>query len=77
MKNSGEQLEKSFLREKRNSKNYFMKTKLKYSICYEVFTGLYHSTLLGGEFGNCHGQGKTPYESFISLKIRVNQLRRK
>ena len=50
---------------------------LKHSICYEALTGLYYSTLLGGEFGNCHGQGKTAEGAYISLKIRVNQLRNK
>jgi len=50
---------------------------MEYSIWRDVFTGLYYTTLLGGEFANCHGQGSTPDEAVISLKIRVNQLRRK
>ena len=44
---------------------------------YNIFTGLYYTTLLGGEFSNCHGQGRTPDEAVVSLRIRVNQLRRK
>jgi hypothetical protein len=50
---------------------------LNYSIFQDVFTGLYHSTLLGGKFSNCHGQGRSAKEAVISLKIRVNQLKRK
>ena len=49
---------------------------MKYSIYRDVFTRLYYTTLLGGEFSNCHGQGSTPEFAVISLKIRVNQLRR-
>ena len=45
-------------------------------IDYNVFTGLYYATLLGGEFANCYGQGKTPEDATSSLKLRVNQLRR-
>ena len=50
---------------------------MKYSIFREVFTGLYYSTLLGGEFSNCHGQGSTIDGAVASLKIRVMQLRNK
>ena len=50
---------------------------MKYIIWRNIFTGLYHTTLLGGEFANCHGQGRSEHEAFISLKIRVNQLRNK
>jgi len=50
---------------------------MNYSIWYNVFTGLHYTTLLGGEFANCHGQGSTPEGAVISLKIRVNQLRGK
>ena len=50
---------------------------MKYSIFRDVFTGLYYSTLLGGEFSNCHGQGSTIDGAIASLKIRVNQLRNK
>jgi len=50
---------------------------MKYIIHYNFFAGLYNSTLLGGEFSNCHGQGLTPEDAIISLKIRVNQLRNK
>ena len=50
---------------------------MEYTTFYDFFTGLYYTTLLGGEFGNCHGQGNTPEGAAISLKIRVNQLRNK
>lgn len=50
---------------------------MDYSIHQDVFTGLYYSTLLGGEFANCHGQGSTPDGAVKSLKIRVIQLRNK
>jgi len=50
---------------------------MKFSIYRDVFTGLYYTTLLGGEFANCHGQGSTPDSAITSLKIRVYQLRRK
>ena len=52
-------------------------SEMKCSIGYNFFTGLYDSTLLGGEFSNCHGQGKTPQDSIDSLKLRVIQLRNK
>lgn len=48
-----------------------------YNIYKDIFTGLYYTTLLGGEFDNCHGQGTTEQGAVTSLKIRVNQLRRK
>lgn len=48
---------------------------MKYHLSRSVFTGLYYTTLLGGEFDNCHGQGRTEKEAVASLKIRVNQLR--
>ena len=50
---------------------------MKYSIYRDVFTGLYYTILLGGEFSNCYGQGSTEDGAVASLKIRVNQLRRK
>lgn len=46
-------------------------------ICYNFFTRLYYATLLGGEFANCYGQGSTPKDATISLKIRMIQLRNK
>ena len=49
---------------------------MKYSIYRDVFTGLYTTLLLGGEFGNCQGEGKTAENAIASLKIRVAQLRR-
>lgn len=51
--------------------------ELQYSIHRDVFTGLYYTLLLGGEFANCYGQGSTPEGALGSLKIRVYQLRRK
>jgi len=48
---------------------------LKAHIHRSVWTNRYESTLLGGEFSNCHGQGESPEMAMISLKIRVNQLR--
>lgn len=45
-------------------------------IHYDMFTGLYYATLLGGEFANCHGQGPTPKEAMISLKLTVLVLRK-
>jgi hypothetical protein len=50
---------------------------MKYHICYNFFTRLYYTTLLGGEFSNCHGQGQTEEGAVVSLRIRVNQLRNK
>ncbi len=50
---------------------------MKANISYDVFTGLYYALLLGGEFSNCYGQGKTTDDAMSSLKIRVNQLRNK
>ena len=50
---------------------------MEYHLSYSFFTGLYTANLLGGEFSNCYGQGLSPYEAEVSLKIRVNQLRRK
>lgn len=48
---------------------------MKYHIGYDVFIGLFVTTLLGGEFDNCHGQGKTQEEAVKSLVLRVSQLR--
>lgn len=45
-------------------------------IQYSPWINCYVATLLGGEFNNCHGQGRTPELAMISLKMRVNQLRR-
>ncbi len=50
---------------------------MSYNLYQDVFTGLYNTTLLGGEFANCHGQGSTPENAIASLKIRVYQLRSK
>lgn len=45
---------------------------MKYHIYYSIWTNLYHTTLLGGEFDNCHGQGETPEMAVISLRMVVN-----
>ena len=50
---------------------------MDYHVSRSVFTGLFYTTLLGGEFSNCYGQGSTLEGSISSLKIRVNQLRNK
>lgn len=50
---------------------------IQFGISKDVFTDTYNTILLGGEFPNCHGQGSTPEQAETSLKIRVNQLRRK
>lgn len=50
---------------------------MNYSYYYDIFLDMYITTLLGGEFSNCHGQGNTLDNAVISLKIRVNQLRNK
>jgi hypothetical protein len=55
--------------------DFHAKKEMLYSVYRDVFTGLTYTTLLGGEFANCHGQGKTEYEAVMSLKIRLNQLR--
>lgn len=44
-----------------------MKAHVYKSLC----SGLYHATLLGGEFDNCHGQGPTPEHALTSLKLVV------
>jgi hypothetical protein len=49
---------------------------MKYRIDYDRWRNLYVSTLLGGEFNNCWGQGRTPEGSYISLKLAV-RVRRK
>ena len=49
---------------------------MKSHILLNIFTGLYSATLLGGEFSNCYGHGKTEANAIASLKIRVAQLRR-
>ena len=47
---------------------------MKAHIQYCFWTGLYHATLLGGKYANCHGQGKTPKDAMISLKLTVKAL---
>ena len=44
---------------------------MEFHICRSLWTGLYHTTLLGGEFNNCHGQGPTPETAEISLRLTV------
>lgn len=50
---------------------------IKYHLSYDVFTGLYDANLLGGEFANTYGHGKTEKDAAESLKLRVIQLRNK
>jgi len=50
---------------------------MEYHMGYDLLNQLYITTLLGGEFSNCHGQGPTEDQALRSLKIRVSQLRNK
>jgi len=54
-----------------------MEIVLKSYVSRSVFTGLYTATLLGGEFANCYGQGRTAEHAIISLRIRYWQLKNK
>jgi len=56
-----------------NNKIYY---EFKYHLSYDISRNLYTSTLIGCEFNNTHGQGKNEYESVLSLKIRILQLRK-
>jgi hypothetical protein len=49
---------------------------LPHRIDFDVWRNLYVSTLLGGEFANCHGQGPTPEGAYISLLLTVRAKRR-
>jgi len=49
---------------------------LNFTVNFSLWTGLHHTTLLGGEFANCHGQGHTPEQAVISLRLTVAALRR-
>ena len=49
---------------------------MKAHIQYSSWINLYVATLLGGEFDNCHGQGKTPEMAMESLRM-VLRIRRK
>lgn len=51
--------------------------QFKYHLGYDVFSGLYNATLLGGEFANTYGHGKTEENAVSSLKLRLIQLRNK
>ena len=44
---------------------------LRYNLGYEQNIGLYVAHLIGGEFANTYGQGKTEEEAVTSLKIRL------
>jgi len=55
---------------------HIMKEELKYHLYRNLWNGLYYADLLGGEFDNCYGQGSTPEEAVISLKLAV-RIRRK
>jgi len=49
--------------------------RMKYKLWRSVWDGLWHTTLLGGEFANCHGQGPTPQMAVISLKLTIRAIR--
>ena len=49
---------------------------MKAHVCWSSSTNLYHATLLGGEFDNCHGQGPTKEMAMISLRLTVRARRR-
>lgn len=73
---------KHVLNEDNNVKTYTWtsgdkKYEIKYHLSYDVFNDLYRTTLLGGEFDNTHGQGKTEKDAVKSLIIRLYQLRNK
>lgn len=53
------------------------KHTIKYHLSRDIFKRLYDATLLGGEFANIYGQGKTEEDAVESLKLRVIQLRNK
>ena len=55
-----------------NADKYSIMENMKAHVQYSPWINLYVATLLGGEFDNCHGQGKTPEDAIISLKILVN-----
>lgn len=46
--------------------------ELKAAIHYNPFDNMFHATLLGGMFSNCHGQGPTIDQALVSLKLTVN-----
>lgn len=50
---------------------------IKYHLDYDIFNRLYIATLLGGEFDNTYGHGKTEENAVSSLKLRIIQLRNK
>jgi hypothetical protein len=50
---------------------------IKYHLGYDLFSGMYTATLLGGEFDNTYGHGKTEKDAVESLKLRLIQLRNK
>lgn len=49
----------------------------KYHLDYDRFRGMYVAYLLGGEFDNTYGHGKTEDDAVSSLKIRLIQRRNK
>lgn len=50
--------------------------EMRYHPSYSHSLGLWQTTLLGSEFANCHGQGKTLEDAVISLRL-VLRIRRK
>lgn len=49
---------------------------MKAHVSRDVVSGLFTASLLGGEFANCYGQGRTVDGAMASLRVRVNQLRK-
>lgn len=48
---------------------------LRAHVSFDHARGLFVATLLGGEFANAYGQGKSADDAMISLRLRVLQLR--
>jgi hypothetical protein len=73
---------KDFILNNDNVKTYTWISKgreysFKYHIGYDIFSRMYSTTLLGGEFANTHGYGETEKGAVESLKLRLIQLRNK
>jgi hypothetical protein len=49
---------------------------IKYHLSYQIFVDTYVALLLGGEFSNFYGEGKTPEDAVNCLVFRVKMQRR-
>jgi hypothetical protein len=49
---------------------------IKYHLSYQIFVDNYVALLLGGEFSNFYGEGKTPEDAVNHLVFRVKMQRR-